>query len=42
MGMPPAIAGTPRKALSEIAHDDARIWKKSVEIAARDIAEIRH
>jgi hypothetical protein len=24
----------------EIAHDDARIWKKSVEIAARDIAEI--
>src|SRR5262249_40932949 len=28
------------KGLVEIAHDDTRIWKKSVEIAARDIAEI--
>ena len=28
------------KGLVEIAHDDARIWKKSVEIAARDISEI--
>src|SRR5262249_19359826 len=26
------------KGLVEIAHDDARIWKKSVEIAARNIA----
>src|SRR5262249_4110426 len=28
------------KGLVEIAHDDTRIWKKSIEIAARDIAEI--